>query len=629
MRKFRNFKISGVIFIYSILIFTTSFSNIFSKTGQDTIVNLTIGEPDSLDPHFDYETAGAEVILNMYDMLLEYKGSSVKEFLPRVSLEVPTIKNGGIKDGGKTYIFKIRKGIKFWSGDDLTAEDVAYSFRRALVFSPLGGPTWIFFDPLLNSNGLEPMVEKYLGKPWNEIFDDKGNVKPQYTDKLESFYRDIIEPVVEVKGDLVIFHLKKVFPPFLNIMAQYASFSAILDKNCCIKQKGMWDGTSKEWWKTHNMKKEDSSLYAAAMGSGPYKLISWDRAQKKLTLERNENYWKGPASVKRIIIQGVDEWSTRLAMLEKGEADIIYVDPQYIDQVKGKKGTVLNENLTTMSLTAVQTTWNVNPDSKYIGSGKLDGDGIPPDFFSDKNVRLGFIYSYDADTFIRDVLHGLGKRIGTCLPDTFIGYSEKIPKYVFDLNKASDYFKKAFKGKLWSAGFKMILLYNNGNDTRQKLAEMMRNNLAKINPKFQVDVRGVDWPTYLDAQKNRTMPFYVIGWQADYPDPNNFIYTYYSSYGDYGRFYGDDYKKYASSKIPPLGGKSLDEAINEASTTLDEAKRADLYIKIQQIVNADGVNLPLYLNIGMNLMNDRIKGFISNPMRGSDFFEYIQLSKSI
>lgn len=370
MRKFRNFKISGVIFIYSILIFTTSFSNIFSKTGQDTIVNLTIGEPDSLDPHFDYETAGAEVILNMYDMLLEYKGSSVKEFLPRVSLEVPTIKNGGIKDGGKTYIFKIRKGIKFWSGDDLTAEDVAYSFRRALVFSPLGGPTWIFFDPLLNSNGLEPMVEKYLGKPWNEIFDDKGNVKPQYTDKLESFYRDIIEPVVEVKGDLVIFHLKKVFPPFLNIMAQYASFSAILDKNCCIKQKGMWDGTSKEWWKTHNMKKEDSSLYAAAMGSGPYKLISWDRAQKKLTLERNENYWKGPASVKRIIIQGVDEWSTRLAMLEKGEADIIYVDPQYIDQVKGKKGTVLNENLTTMSLTAVQTTWNVNPDSKYIGSGK-------------------------------------------------------------------------------------------------------------------------------------------------------------------------------------------------------------------------------------------------------------------
>ena len=43
-----------------------------------------------------------------------------------------------------------------------------------------------------------------------------------------------------------------------------------------------------------------------------------------------------------------------------------------------------------------------------IGSGKLDGEGIPPDFFPDINVRKAFMHAYDSDTFVKEVLNGLG-----------------------------------------------------------------------------------------------------------------------------------------------------------------------------------------------------------------------------
>ena len=45
---------------------------------------------------------------------------------------------------------------------------------------------------------------------------------------------------------------------------------------------------------------------------------------------------------------------------------------------------------------------------RVIGSGKLDGNGISPDFFSDINVRLGFIYAWDEKTFLSDALNGNG-----------------------------------------------------------------------------------------------------------------------------------------------------------------------------------------------------------------------------
>lgn len=62
--------------------------------------------------------------------------------------------------------------------------------------------------------------------------------------------------------------------------------------------------------------------------------------------------------------------------------------------------------------------------------------------------------------------------------------------YEFDLQKAQNYFKLAYDGGLWHTGFKISILYNTGNEPRTIAAEDFRDNLNKINPRFQIEVRG-------------------------------------------------------------------------------------------------------------------------------------------
>ncbi len=96
-----------------------------------------------------------------------------------------------------------------------------------------------------------------------------------------------------------------------------------MDKETCISL-GLWNGEPDGWWKYHALKKEESPLYEQAIGTGPFVLVEWDRAQQKLTFNRNDDYWGEKPKIAKAIILGIDEWSTRRAMLEAGDADQIY-----------------------------------------------------------------------------------------------------------------------------------------------------------------------------------------------------------------------------------------------------------------------------------------------------------------
>lgn len=51
--------------------------------------------------------------------------------------------------------------------------------------------------------------------------------------------------------------------------------------------------------------------------------------------------------------------------------------------------------------------------------------------------------------------------------------------------------RAAWDGRVWETGFKLTVLYNTGNTQRQAVAEILKNNLEFLNPKFRVDVRSV------------------------------------------------------------------------------------------------------------------------------------------
>ncbi|MGC9772220.1 ABC transporter substrate-binding protein, partial [Fervidobacterium islandicum] len=431
----------------------------------------------------------------------------------------------------------------------------------------------------------------------------------------------VVDPAIEVQGDNVVIKLKRPYGAFLNIIAQSAHWAAILDKETCIKL-GLWDGKADTWWKWKDMEKEKSPLYAYAMGTGPYKFVEWDRKQQKVTLVANESYWRTPAKIKKVIIWGIDEWSTRKAMLEKGDADSIAVVLEYLDQLRGNKDIEIIENIPTLSVTVVAFGWSVSPSSKYIGSGKLDGNGIPPDFFSDVYARKAVAAAINYDALIRDVLKGFGKRIPTALPEGLLGFDPTLPLYKFNLQEVQNNLKKAWNGQAWQKGIKFSVAYNQGNMARQRVAEMIKMYMEMAAPgKVKIDVQPLQWPTFLDATKRGELPIFILGWLADFPDPDNFIFTYYHSKGDYSGRQGKKFQEFVSTPRKELGGKSLDELIEQAAAETDPAVRAKLYIQIQKFAIDNCISIPVYQPVGVRVQRKWVKGWYDNPMRpGMDFY---------
>ena len=109
----------------------TSTPAAYSKDPK-TYTFLASDEPDTLDVALDYSQVNVRVIFNIYESLIFYERDNPNSFVPQLALEVPSAENGGISNDGRMYRFKIRPGVKFHNGNQLTAEDVAYSFQKGL-----------------------------------------------------------------------------------------------------------------------------------------------------------------------------------------------------------------------------------------------------------------------------------------------------------------------------------------------------------------------------------------------------------------------------------------------------------------------------------------------------------------
>ncbi len=572
----------------------------------DRVVYATIGGPETLDPHWAYDTASGEIIFAIYDNLIAYDGGSIEKFIPMLATEVPSAENGLISADGLNYTFPIRQNVKFHNGAVLTVEDVEYSFKRGMIFDRAGGPMWMLLEPLLGVDSIEGIAMELTGvENYSDIFVD-GEVKDEYKEAMIKVFTDYVDKAVEIDGNNIIFHLAQAYSPFMNILAHGGSWSSIINKEWSIEQ-GAWDGKANTWWKYHDPQNEEDPLYRVTNGTGPFKLVRWVPEETTM-LERFDDHWRGPAHLKEVVYQYINEWTTRKLMLQRGDADIVYVPVTNMNEVEDMEGVELTKGWDTMTNTVTNMPWLLNAEGNAnLGSGKLDGEGIPPDFFSDIHVRKGFSYLFPYDTFIEKTVQGQAIRNPGPFPRPLYGYTEDPAMYYeFDIEKAKEEFKLAWNGELWEKGCKFNIFYNEGNDVRKAVCDMLSTYAKVVNPKFELTPIGVQWSSYLKQFLAEQLPMYTIGWLADYPHPHNWAPTYLGSTGTYSAFYGKPYVDWAKENTDPL--------IDKALKSVDPEEQKAIYEELTKIAHDQALALYLYQPIGIHVQRDWVKGFYHSPV---------------
>jgi len=235
-----------------------------AATPKDTlVVAWAIDDIITMDPAESFEISAGEIMGNTYDRLVRFDVSDPSKLYGDIA------KAWTVSPDGKTFSFELKPGLKFASGNALTAEDVVFSLQRAVLL-------------------------------------DKT---PAFILTQFGFNKDNVKTRIKQTGPLTLtIETDKSYAPTFVLNCLTANVAAIVDKKLVMSKEQNGD-FGYGWLKTN---------YA---GSGPLKLREW-RANEIVALERNDSYYGEKSKMARVIYRHVKEAATQRLLLEKGDADI-------------------------------------------------------------------------------------------------------------------------------------------------------------------------------------------------------------------------------------------------------------------------------------------------------------------
>jgi len=613
----------------------------FDSADPTTFTVVQIGEPEAFDPAWTYETAGGEIIQNVYDTLVFYDGPNATSFVPMLATDWTA------SDDGLTYTFTIREGVTFHNGDPMTPADVAYSFHRNILQGGTSSPQFLLTEPFFGV-GVYDIAE--LVDPSGALDDDPAALAAADPAALLAACERMQQAVVDNGDGTVSFHLAQAWGPFLATIAN--SWGAIQDKAWAVAQ-GAWDGDCATWQNFYGKDAETTPLREIENGTGPFMVDHWTRGEE-IVLVRNPNYWvteplwegapTGPAAFERVVIRSVDEWGTRFAMMQAGDADFAGVPRANIAQIDPMVGERCDYNAETLGFECAPTdnpngpfrlfighptvsrtdaffTFDINVEggNPFVGSGTLDGNGIPADFFSDVHVRRAFEYCFDFDSFIAEALAGEGVfNVGYLIPG-MLGYDPNGPAYYYDLEQCKAEIEAAWDGAVAANGFRFQIGYNTGNTTRQTVAQILQAGFQDpvVDPEaanlYQIEVVGLPWPTFLSSIRASRIPIFVSGWQEDIHDPHNWAQP--ELVGTYA----------SRQRMPDDMLAAFQEKVNAAVAETDPAGRATIYAELTQLDYDSAIAIRLPIPTGRHYEQRWVQGYYYNMIYSGAY--YYALSK--
>jgi len=551
----------------------TACTNPSSPGGQSspptTYTYETSSGVNMLDPVAAYSNGPDAIIENLYETLYAYTATGGAAPQPRLATSY------AISNGNLTYTFDLRQGVTYHSGNPFTCADVEYSIERALITDPVNSGAWSIAVPLTGARDTSTVS-------WSTI--DAAVTCPS--------------------SHQVVFNLAQVSPAFLAILAQ-PTYSIV--DSVWAESHGEWDGTQADAgnWRGNDL--TGSYLETHASGTGAYQLTGVSSGG--VTASAYPNYWGGAPAFDQVKVETVADANQRAGDLLSGAADRIDLQETNLSLVSGRTGVTVHRDPGWSSLTVSSVLFNEAIDTtsnSYVGSGALDGAGIPANFFADQETRLCFAYAFDPQAYINDALGGHGTELTMALPPSLLGYNTSISPYAHNATIAQQHCDAAQGGTLGTVGFTLTAVYNTGNTARQAALQNLKTNLAAINPKFQINLASESWSAYTNDIFANKLPLFDMGWIADYADPDDFMSTFYLSSGYYPQYTG-------------FSNSQIDNDIQQAEITTDSQTRATLYEDVGQVAHGLAPLIPLPQEAPYIVTRSSLQGVTYNPVLAGQF----------
>ena len=232
-----------------------------AKPGGEIVITYK-DDVATLDPAIGYDWQNWSMIKSLFDGLMDYEAGTT-------TLRPDMAESYEISPDGQTFTFKLRKGVKFHNGREMTAEDVKYSIERVV-------------NPTTQSPG-----QGFFGsiKGYEEAAAGKADGLSGIT---------VVDPLT------VKFELTRPDATFLHVMA--INFSHVVPKE--------------------EVEKYGADFGKHPVGTGAFKLAEWTLGQR-VVFEKNPDYWNtGLPYLNKITFEIGQEPIVALLRLQKGEIDV-------------------------------------------------------------------------------------------------------------------------------------------------------------------------------------------------------------------------------------------------------------------------------------------------------------------
>lgn len=290
---------------------------------------------------------------------------------------------------------------------------------------------------------------------------------------------------------------------------------------------------------------QTSDFFRFPIGTGPYKMKSWDEGQS-IVLERNEDYFKGEPNIENIVFKIVPDDNAKALQLKSGELDLALVTPKDAKNFKD------------------------NNDFKCYDVKTSDYRGIMYNFNNEfwknnKAIIKAINYGIKRQDIVDTVLLKEGTVAYGPLQNNKFN-NPNVEKYDYNIEKS----KEIIESEGWTMGSKGYYEKNGeilgftitcmeGDTVRIDIASIVAQQLKDIGIEVKVDV-----PSKMDWNNFQT---YLIGWGSPFDADDH-------TYKVFGTDKGSNYSGYSNEMV--------DKYLTLARQTDDENERKDAYGKFQE-----------------------------------------------